>query len=343
MAEPLRGAILGFGNVGQGITRFLHRKNLARIVAVCNRGADKLKLAREQYGVPFVSHDAKEVCQRPDVDFVCVLSTNYAHRDHTVWAAEAGKHIFLEKPIALTLGEADEMVEAVERAGVVCGLNFTNRYLPSRIRLGERLARGDVGKLLSAWTVLGRGFGLAGAGARHRAILEPEESGTWIVHHVCHSVDFLEWMAGPIREVYCRARGTLDGKDSPELVWGMTVHENGVVGSIHDTVGRFLEHLFALEGDRGTLYLKLADRNRDQILWWKEEGDTGMDAARRTPPEVEDVTNAKHPGQGMERFLQGILEGKPPEPTIREARRNLAVTLAMRESARTGKVVAVPA
>ncbi len=342
MSEPLRGAILGFGNVGQGITRFLHRKGIAKIVAVCNRGADKLQIAKEKFGIPFVSHDAKEVCERPDVDFVCVLSTNAAHRDHVVAAAKAGKHIFLEKPIALNLKEADEMVDAVEKAKVICGLNFTNRYVQSKIRLAERLKAGEIGKLLSAWTVIGRGFGLAGAGARHRAILEPEESGTWIVHHACHSVDFLEWMAGPVREVFCRAHSTLPGKYSPEIVWALTMHESGATGSIHDTVGRYLEHLFTLEGEGGTLQVKSVDHKNDQILYWKEEGDTGMDASRRTPPAVEEIPLSKHAGQGVERFLQGIRDLNPPEPSIREARRNLAVTLAMMESAKTGKAVRVP-
>ena len=86
--------------------------------AVASRSADRAAEFAARWGIPAWLTDFRELADRPDVDVVCVAAPNWLHRDITVAAAQAGKHVICEKPLARTLREADEMISACAAAGV---------------------------------------------------------------------------------------------------------------------------------------------------------------------------------------------------------------------------------
>lgn len=191
----LKGGVIGFGNVGQNLTDYInrHKSAEARIVAACNRGKPNLDLAREKYGLA-VTHDPQELVDM-DLDFVLVVSTSYSHAEQVIMAAQAGRHVFCEEPIALNLADADRMIAAVESAGVINVVNYSMRYIDAYLKIKDLVDLGQMGRILSICHFKTRAFGLYEAGARHRAVVEPEESGGWTVHHACHDIDFIGSMA----------------------------------------------------------------------------------------------------------------------------------------------------
>ncbi len=90
------------------------------------------------------------------------------------------------------------MIAAVESAGVINVVNYSMRYIDAYLKIKGLVDSGQTGRILSICHFKTRAFGLYAAGARHRAVVEPEESGGWTVHHACHDIDFLYWINGPI-------------------------------------------------------------------------------------------------------------------------------------------------
>jgi predicted dehydrogenase len=326
----IRGGVVGFGRIGQSLTRYIndHKQDEARIVAACNRGRPKLDLAREEYGLA-VTQDVQELVDM-DLDFVLVVSTSYAHAEQVVAAAEAGLHVFCEKPIALTVEDADRMIEAVEFAGVVNVVNYSMRYVDAYLKIKDLIDAGKLGRLLSICHYKTRAFGLYGAGARHRAVVKPEESGGWTVHHVCHDIDFLYWINGPMTQVYATMRTTVPDRDSEEVVLGSVVFENGALGQIGDSVCCIRDHYTQIIGTEASLVM--SGEHKDTELRFHREGER--------IPEIIPARDTKHRG-GIDHFLECIREGKRSPNSLRSARHSLEVALAMRESARSGQAVKI--
>jgi predicted dehydrogenase len=327
----LRGGVIGFGNVGQQLTRYLdeNRAADARIVAACNRGEVNLRIARESFRLA-ATQSVAELVSMP-LDFVLVTSTSTGHADQVIAAAERGLAVFCEKPIALTLADADRMIAAVEKAGVVNVVNYSMRFIEACQKIRHLARSGEMGRILAIHHAKTRGYGLYAAGARHRAVIEPEESGGWTVHHACHDIDFLYWVHGPIRRVYARTATTFPG-GSEEAVVGIVDFEDGAVGSIGDSVCCIRDHYTMVIGSRASLVM--AGEKDATVLRLHREG--------LSSPEIIPARDEKRPGGGVDHFLECVRAGRQSPNSLRSARHSLAVALAMRESARTGAPVDVP-
>lgn len=332
--SKLRGAVIGFGNIGQKLTRFINEeRDDAEIVAVCNRGTERLAIARDEFGLD-VSHDPADVICRDDVDFVIIASVNAAHKDQVMTAARAEKHIFCEKPIALSYADAMEMVEAVESRGLITCVNYSLRYIPAYIKLKELADAGTFGDILSLWIIRTRGYGLYVGGARHKAVTKFAEAGGWTIHHACHGIDYLYWLGGRIKRVFGNTHST--APEGEEMCWGMLEFQSGAGGMVGDSVSTLREHHTGIIGTKGSAVL--TGLGKEAVLKIKAEGTDQEDE-----PEVIPVVDRKTKGGGMGHFLDCIKEGKPSPASLREASHSIAVACAIQQSARTGEAVEVPA
>lgn len=327
----LRGGVLGFGSTGRQLATYINqtRSDVAQIVVACDVAQPQLDLAKETYGLVTTPSAAELIAM--DLDFVLVASSNHAHAGQVVMAAEAGKHIFCEKPIALSLTEADRMIAAVDTAGVVNVVNYFMRYSDGYLRFKEIAEQGRLGQILCMWQWITRGFGLYEAGARHWAVTHPELSGGWTVHHACHSIDFFYWINGPITKAYCNTQTTLPDNGSEEVLLGNLTFANGAMGMVGDSTCVLREHHTGIIGSKGSL---LMTGEHDQtVMRLHLEGE-------KEEHLIPVIDSTRH-GNGIDHFLDCIRQGQQSPNSLREARHSLAVALAMQESARTGQVVAI--
>ncbi len=325
----LKGAVIGFGNIGQNLTAYInqHKQDQAQIVAACDIAERALELAETTYGLA-VTRDAGDLVDM-EVDFVLVTSVNAAHAEHVVLAAAAGRHVFCEKPIALTLGDADRMIAAVESAGVVNVVNYSMRYIDAYLKIKDLVDSGQMGQLLSICHFKTRAFGLYGAGARHPAIVDPAASGGWTVHHACHDIDFLYWINGPIRRVYAATRTTVPHKASEEVILGNFTFANGAIGTVGDSVCCIRDHYTQIIGTAASLVM--SGEHAQTVLRFHREGER--------EPEVIPARDSKRPGGGIDHFLECIRQDERSPNSLRSARHSLEVALAMQESARGDKPI----
>ncbi len=120
-----------------------------RIVAVAENKPDAAKQAAREIGCDIWTTDYHELLSRDDVDIVDVCVPNFKHAEIIVAAAEAGKHVYCEKPLAMSVAEGQQIVRAIERAGVKAQLNFNFRFFPAVSRARQLIAEGFLGRVFS--------------------------------------------------------------------------------------------------------------------------------------------------------------------------------------------------
>lgn len=197
----LRFGLIGCGGMGRELARVLRDAVAdADVVAACDPYAPNLRLAQEELGAsPAPSLD--DLLGRADVDAVIVATPNHLHCDHTVAAARAGKHVFCEKPMALSVSDCDRMIEACDRAGVKLMVGHSLRLTRAARRLREVVASGELGEpVFGLATYLFSGYTERPWGSWHT---QRHCIGGLFFHMGIHLIDLFHAVFGPTQRVYC--------------------------------------------------------------------------------------------------------------------------------------------
>ena len=334
----LKGGIFGFGETGLEMLTEINLNGWhgedVRIVAVCNRGQARRDLAKQTYQL--AAYDNIDDLIAHGIDFMLILSTSHAHHDAAIKCARAGLPYLIEKTLALTVADAEEVVAEAEKAGLITGVNYSMRYRPVFARMKQMVDAGELGEVLSVWARSFRGYGLYASGKRHRAIAEPHESGGWIVHHVCHIVDFAVWIAGEVDEVYTLTRSTAPPElDSEEIIYSTVKFTNGAIGTLADQVGILRDHSAGVIGTLGGVS-EMADGVKPLLKCFRES-DPGL----RRMHVIDPAEGLAVRENGLGHFLRCLREGRQTDVPVREACYSLKVCHAMRRSAHLGRPVKV--
>lgn len=200
-------AKLRFGVIGAGaFAEACHVPGLlshprAEVVAVVGRRQERARALAGRFGIPEVYTDAGELCAREDLDGIAICTPNAAHREQALLAFAHGKHVFCEKPLGLSVAEAEEMTSAAEASGRVHQVAFTYRYLYGVGELRRRVRAGDVGEpyLFRAHHEYWDGL-RPGAAPGWRELRAPAGGGV-LYDSGSHLFDLARFVLGPIAEV----------------------------------------------------------------------------------------------------------------------------------------------
>ncbi|MEM1588926.1 MAG: Gfo/Idh/MocA family oxidoreductase [Candidatus Bathyarchaeia archaeon] len=210
MSVELEGVTLqktvGICLIGAGRAGTVHGKNFSRyivgskVVAVVDSYAENAMKAAEEFGAEKWYTDHKEALKQENIDAVVITTPTFTHAEIAIDAAEAGKHIFCEKPMALTLKEADEMIGAARRAGVKLQMGFMRRFDPEFQAAKRMIEEGTIGKLALVKST-GRGPTLPPQWA-----CDPKTSIGMLAEVNSHDFDTVRWFMGSdIKKVYAEA------------------------------------------------------------------------------------------------------------------------------------------
>jgi predicted dehydrogenase len=183
-------AVFGAGRAGHSHAHAIEHSAEVRLVAVFDADQDRADAYAEQHGcLAFTSPEA--ILQRDDVDLVMIALPNFLHASASIQAVSAGKHVFLEKPMADTLEECDQIIAATERAGVHLLVAHSQRYFAATVRARELLKGGELGQPVFATDSWYKSFGLANRlpWFRDRAT----GGGMWLMNGA-HMIDRTCWV-----------------------------------------------------------------------------------------------------------------------------------------------------
>jgi len=337
---------VGFAILGAGMIADYHRQAIAanaelgaRLAAVGHYCRDRFAEIGDRFGFPCLSQ--ADLLAHPDVDVICICTPSGQHAEQAIAAAAAGKHILVEKPIAIDLGEADAMIAACEEARVRLGVTLQRRALPLFRKIRQAVEAGDLGELVLGTVTM--------------PYYRPQEyydqaawRGTWaldgggvLMNQGIHLVDLLVWYMGDPVQVHARA-GTLYHDIEVEDVLAATLgFANGARASIIATTNADpgAPHRLELYGTRGYIQIE-----GEAAVRWELADPTG---AAITPPITGGEANAgasadprgiKPTGHiGIFRdFILALREDRPFYLDAVEGRRSLAAVLAIYEAAGIG-------
>ncbi len=348
LQERVRVGLIGCGKIARTHAHSLRHLDEADFIACCDQDEARARDLAATYGVPNVFTDLNELLKSGLVDVVLVCTPHPAHERVVVAAAEAGVHVLCEKPIAITLDEADRMIDAADRAGVAFGVIFQRRFWPAAQRVRAAIDDGRLGTLT--------------LGECSVRIWRPEayfasdpwrgkwatEGGGVLMNQAVHAIDQLLWFMGDPVEVVGRHATLRHGAyiDVEDTAVATLVFASGALGIIQaaSTFEPGFGFRVAVHGNNGAAVSIWETREGEQGIndVWTVAGEEEFRAAW----ELEDTGNPGFPGfhaLQIQDFLQAVRDGRAPAVTGRDARNSLQVILAIYESSRTGDPVRFPA
>jgi phthalate 4,5-cis-dihydrodiol dehydrogenase len=188
----VRIGIVGLGVAARQVLSSIDATDGATLTAVCDVRTDELAKFRQRYGVETFT-DLGEMCRQAPIDAVWVATPNHLHAPHTILAADHGKHVICEKPMAITLDEANQMVEAIERNGVQYVQGHSRIHRPYVRKIGEILATGQLGRVIQINTWMYNDWIQRPWEA---ASVDPRRGGGVVYRQGPHQIDVIRYLGG---------------------------------------------------------------------------------------------------------------------------------------------------
>jgi predicted dehydrogenase len=340
-SEPIRIGLVGCGAISTQHIEAIEVLEGTRLVGVVSASADRARTVGERHGVPW-STRLEDLLERDDVDAVTICTPSGMHPAQALAALRAGKHAMVEKPIALTVADADAVVREGRQRGLVVATISQRRLEPAVRALRSAVEAGALGQLVL----------IVAEGLYHR----PQsyyDSAAWrgtreldggvLMNQAIHTVDLVRWIGGPVASVAGHV-ATLGHEMEAEDTASVSVRfVSGALGAIFATTCVTPEHPVELRvyGDRGRVRLV-----GEEAAEWDVPG------VPAPAPQVDEP--APPPGTGTTRtwgtsaagylrqyadFVEAVRTGRPPVVTGEDGRNAVELVTAAYEADRTGQAV----
>lgn len=341
--KVLGAAIFGAGWVAGEHARAYEKCERTRLVAVGSRKEVSARNCAVYAGVPnaFITTDFEDLLKHPEVDIISITTPPDLHPELTIRAAQAGKHVCIEKPIALDWQSCVEMQKAVQEAHVKSIVSFCLHWNPSLQNTRALIDSGAIGK--PYYVEVDYWHGMKEWYPQYPWAVKKPQGGSSLLSAGCHAVDALRWFAGVDNEVVEVSAYNVPHKgDNPD--WGfdpttllICKFADGTIGKTASILDCKMPYQFNIDviGTGGTI--------RDNRLWSESmmPGQTNWATIPTVLPDSGDVSH--HPFNGeIEAFVASILDGVPCLPDLDDAIKTHELVFAADQSAETGQPVKLP-
>jgi predicted dehydrogenase len=344
---------IGFAIVGCGMIARFHARALAevpdaRLVALVSRREATAHAMAGELGLDCtIATDLNAVLAHPDVQAIIVTTPSGAHLEPAIAAAQAGKHVVVEKPLEITSGRCDRIIDTCDRHGVKLCTIFPSRFGDANRTLKAAIDAGRFGRLTLGETTCKwwrpQSYYDEGGWKGTKAL----DGGGALMNQAIHNVDLLLWMMGDVTHISgftaTLAHERIEVEDTAVACLRFA---NGALGVIEATtsVHPGLPKTIAVHGDHGTVVIE-----QDDVLRWELAPETAEDRAIKerfaqktcasggssNPAAISHVGHARQ----LADFVRAIQSNSAPLVDGREGRRAVAVIEAIYQSATTGRAV----
>ncbi|MDR3108111.1 MAG: Gfo/Idh/MocA family oxidoreductase [Planctomycetaceae bacterium] len=343
----------GFGIVGCGMIAGFHAKAIkdagGQFVACYDSLIESAERLAGQYGArPY--NDLKTMLADPDVHVITIGTPSGAHLDPAIAAAEAGKHVIVEKPLEITLERCDKIIDACRRNNVKLGTIFPSRFHESSRQLKQAVTANRFGRLTMGDAIV-----------KWYRKQEYYDSGAWrgtweldgggaLMNQAIHTIDLLLWLMGPVKTITAHAALLAHKNIAVEDTAVATLQfANGALGIIEGSTAVYPGYLKRVEihGSTGSAVIEEED-----IIKWDFAEATANDAEVREKMLTQksggggaaDPAAIGHHGHALlfRNVLNAIENNTTPDIDGSEGRKSVEVILAIYLAAQTGKVVELP-
>lgn len=338
---------LGFGVIGCGRIAPKHAESIisipgAKLAAVCDIIPERAeKFAGLYNAVPYKNY--QELLQRPDIDIVTIATPSGNHAEIGIEAARAGKHVMVEKPMAMTLEQADELIRTCRKHSVKLGVIHQNRYNKAVKLLRAAMDSGRFGKLTHGQATIRWNRNdeyYAQAPWRGTKL----QDGGVLMNQSIHNIDLLQWMMGPVESVFGYTSTALRPIEMEDVAGAVLRFKNGAIGLIEAATTIFptnIEETLNIFGETGSVIIGGIAVNR--IEAWEfsgseKEKEQIFAAQENDPPTVYGFGHREI----IEDMINAVRTNSTPSVSGEEGRKALEIILAIYKSCETGIPVKLP-
>jgi predicted dehydrogenase len=345
--------MLGFAIVGCGMIARFHARALAdvpntKLVVLVSRSAESACKMKAELGLSCdVATDLNEVLRRKDVDVVIITTPSGAHAEPAVAAANAKKHVVVEKPLEITLERCDRIIDACDKNKVQLCTIFPSRFGDANMELRKAVAAGRFGRLTLGETTCKwwreQSYYDLGGWKGTQAL----DGGGALMNQAIHNVDLLLWMMGDVTHIMgftaMLAHERIEVEDTAVACLRF---KSGALGVIQATTSVWpgLPKTIGIHGDQGSVVIE-----QDDLLRWEFKTPASNDDAIRgrfaqkvgasggssNPAAISHVGHTRQ----LADFVEAITTARAPRVDGREGRKAVEVILGIYEASRTGKSI----
>lgn len=345
-------------SLGIGILSFAHghsniyceqiaRMEDARLVACWDDDEKRGRASAERYGMDYSPH-LEDVLSRKDVEAVIVTSETNRHPELVIAAAEAGKAILCQKPMALTLEDCDRMIKAVEKHRVFFMMAFQMRHDPVNQKMKELLEEGAIGQVavLRRRHCIGVLFSKAFVEGPTRWHLDPEKNMGMFMDDAVHAADFIRWMLGDPVSVVAEIDAILTNVAPDDNGVAIYRFPNKAIAILFNSSTTWAgENTTEIYGDRGVVIQNYGDGPSCQ---WAPPGAIPLKLFQADKPgwqefplpvpksQGERIANVPRP------FIEALKSGQEPPVTALDGKKSVEMILGAYQSAKEGRRVYFP-
>lgn len=353
LGETLSVGIIGCGGIAQVHSEAWSRPPVAKVSAVCDivrPRAEALaqKVAAKGTGTPIVHEDYARLLGEAGVDAVSICLPHYLHGPVTMAAAEAGKHVLCEKPMATTLRDADMMTAAARRNNVKLGISFQYRFSDEMRRVKAALDQGALGRpvLADAWVKWyrdDREYFHKDAVAESWRGKWSTEGGALLINQGVHTIDLLQWFMGPVEAAAGFTETLTHRIEADDVAVASLRFRSGALGVIEGSLSirpREAEiSQMQIHGENGSILIQ-----GTSVKLWKtmqdESRPTEVEAAPAKPPPPVPAAGGHY--LVVSDFIAALSENRDPYVSGEEGRESLEVVLAIYKASRERRLVTFP-
>lgn len=329
---------IGFGFIGASdiaknkMLAAIRNTPNSEVVSVYSSNLERGRTYAAETNIPHAASSLEDLLSNPAVNAVYISTTNELHHSQTLAAAQAGKHVLCEKPLAMSLAEAQAMQSACQAAGVVFATNHHLRNAQAHHKMRELIATGAIGKPIAARVFHAVYLREALQGWR---LDKPEAGAGVVLDIVVHDVDTLRFVlqANPTEVVSLSQQFGMSAGTIEDGSMAVFRFDNGVIAQVHTAFTvPYAGNGFEVHGTEGSLIAKnvMHPAAQPEVLLRTAHGDQLLELA----------ANEVY-GIGVERFVAAIQGQDTPAASGEDGIWSLAGALACLESARTGQKVAI--
>jgi predicted dehydrogenase len=334
---------LGFCLVGAGRAGLIHARNLARripharMAAICDASEANLTAAGQELGVTALFRDYHDAIRSPGVNAVVIVTPTFLHREVACFAAEQGKHVFLEKPMALTVEECRAINAAVAKAGVKLQIGFMRRFDEGFQQAKQLLASGEMGQVM---IIKSTGRGPGGPGPWMYDLCQ---SNGIVAEVNSHDIDSVLWFTGlPIERVFAMGHNFKcpDAKAKYPDFYDNVVVSLGFAGGTMGTVDGTCPAHYGYDARVEILcengLLMIGSYQQQGTVRVTLEGQVQGHAVKTWRNLFKEAYHAE-----MEHFVDCVLNDRAPRVTGQDGLNAVEAVVAINQSIKTGQVVEI--
>ncbi|WP_337100770.1 Gfo/Idh/MocA family protein [Paenibacillus sp. YIM B09110] len=313
-------AIVGCGHIANKHIEAIEKIDQASLVAICDTNPERLNQYMEQTGAEGYSSIDEMLERQSNIDVVCICTPSGLHAPLAVKAAKAGKHLIIEKPLALTIGDADAIAAAVKSSGVKAAVVHPNRYRPAIKQLKSALEQNMFGKISHVNATVRWNRGQAYYDQAPWRGTKAMDGGV-LMNQAVHNLDLLQWLFGNVVQVKSMVDTRIRAIEAEDVAVATLRFESGALGIVEAATTIYdknLEESISVFGEKG--YAIIGGVTANWIKQWKCEsmGDEAIDLLKQ---EVEaNPYGVSGHQQIIEDMIAAIRDDREPVVTVEDGK-----------------------